>query len=244
MVNTWENTGKIFEQISRKLLNKMGIYGARRKLRFLIDNDWKYKSILGFTEIHGYLHDNEAMKLYALALSLPQIPPPIIVEIGCFVGKSSVVLGTGLKTKKGAKMYCIDPFDATEIDFFHSEFKNISGSSLQGTFENNIKKNGLLKIVHILAGKSNDMIKRVNDDIDLLFIDGDHEYYAVLNDFENFAPKVKSGGFVVLHDVYSKEDDVPEIMQGPRRVAEEKLYGSSEWAVIDYIGSLLVAQKK
>lgn len=37
--------------------------------------------------------------------------------------------------------------------------------------------------------------------IDLLFIDADHRYGAVLEDFNTFAPLVRSGGVVALHDI-------------------------------------------
>lgn len=37
--------------------------------------------------------------------------------------------------------------------------------------------------------------------IDLLFIDGDHTYDAVKADHENYAPLVRSGGFVAFHDI-------------------------------------------
>ena len=37
--------------------------------------------------------------------------------------------------------------------------------------------------------------------IDLLFIDGDHSYQAVKNDFEFYSPLVRKGGIVVFHDI-------------------------------------------
>lgn len=37
--------------------------------------------------------------------------------------------------------------------------------------------------------------------IDFLFIDGDHTYAGVKQDFENYAPLVRPGGVIALHDV-------------------------------------------
>ena len=37
--------------------------------------------------------------------------------------------------------------------------------------------------------------------LDVLFIDGDHSYEGVRADFERYAPLVRSGGIVLLHDV-------------------------------------------
>ena len=37
--------------------------------------------------------------------------------------------------------------------------------------------------------------------LDLLFIDGDHEYEAVKSDFANYGPLVCPGGLIVFHDI-------------------------------------------
>ena len=50
-------------------------------------------------------------------------------------------------------------------------------------------------------------------ELDLLYIDGDHEYEAVLSDFNKFSKFVKKDGFVVFHDSHWKE--------GVRKVVKE-----------------------
>ena len=40
-----------------------------------------------------------------------------------------------------------------------------------------------------------------NDKIDLLFIDGDHSYKGVKNDWEMYSPLVSKGGIIAFHDV-------------------------------------------
>jgi cephalosporin hydroxylase len=47
--------------------------------------------------------------------------------------------------------------------------------------------------------------------IDFLFIDGDHTYEGVRQDFELYAPLVRAGGMVALHDVGAAE--APGVMQ-------------------------------
>lgn len=56
-----------------------------------------------------------------------------------------------------------------------------------------------------------EQVKRLypDNDIDFLFIDGDHSYNGVKADYENFAPLVRPGGLIVLHDVYG----LPEVNQ-------------------------------
>lgn len=57
----------------------------------------------------------------------------------------------------------------------------------------------------LVEGNSRDettirMVKILAPKIDLLFIDGDHSYPAVKNDWENYSPLVRSEGFVVFDD--------------------------------------------
>jgi predicted O-methyltransferase YrrM len=44
-----------------------------------------------------------------------------------------------------------------------------------------------------------------NDPIDMLFIDGDHSYEGVRQDYINYSPLVRPGGMIVLHDCYGIE---------------------------------------
>jgi predicted O-methyltransferase YrrM len=46
-----------------------------------------------------------------------------------------------------------------------------------------------------------------NKKIDLLFIDGDHSYEGVKQDFEMYAPLVREGGIVAFHDIVDISDD-------------------------------------
>jgi predicted O-methyltransferase YrrM len=43
--------------------------------------------------------------------------------------------------------------------------------------------------------------------VDLLFIDGDHTYKGVREDFEMYSPLVRSGGLVVFHDIVEGPPD-------------------------------------
>ncbi|NBX76272.1 MAG: class I SAM-dependent methyltransferase [Proteobacteria bacterium] len=40
-----------------------------------------------------------------------------------------------------------------------------------------------------------------NDQIDVLFIDGDHSFNGVKADFENYSPFVRPGGLIIFHDI-------------------------------------------
>ena len=57
---------------------------------------------------------------------------------------------------------------------------------------------------HDIHGKSWDVAKEFNEEIDFLYIDGDHRFWALLADLRDWVPKVRSGGLVCGHDWTSK----------------------------------------
>lgn len=73
--------------------------------------------------------------------------------------------------------------------------------------DNNIDKVDELKDFNMIFGDTTitstvDRLKKMLNgrQIDFLFIDGDHRYEGVKNDFEKFSPLVRSGGAVGFHD--------------------------------------------
>jgi len=102
-------------------------------------------------------------------------------------------------------------------------------------------------VKNILAQKHNIDVYKKNtsesanlfDDksIDFLFIDADHSYKGVKNDFESWFPKIENGGHILLHDSTHNEWSVNKYM-----VAE--LLTRQDIKRIDTIGSITVFLKK
>ncbi len=55
-----------------------------------------------------------------------------------------------------------------------------------------------------------DLVKNNVGEIDILFIDGDHTYKGVINDFENYSKLVKKGGYIIFDD-YNDYLDSPYV---------------------------------
>lgn len=51
--------------------------------------------------------------------------------------------------------------------------------------------------------------KHLNQEIDLLFIDGDHSFDGALADLRNFSPYVTKGGWLILHDCACATNRMP-----------------------------------
>jgi predicted O-methyltransferase YrrM len=42
---------------------------------------------------------------------------------------------------------------------------------------------------------------QLNDEVDFMFIDGDHTYEGVKKDWELYSPMVRKGGVIAFHDI-------------------------------------------
>ncbi|HLG90823.1 MAG TPA: class I SAM-dependent methyltransferase [Candidatus Saccharimonadales bacterium] len=51
--------------------------------------------------------------------------------------------------------------------------------------------------------EANNFVRDLNIEFDILFIDGDHSYNGVRNDYYNHLEFVKKGGFLIFHDSVS-----------------------------------------
>lgn len=67
---------------------------------------------------------------------------------------------------------------------------------------------------------SEEIIER-NMDVDFLFIDGDHSYEGVKQDFEKYKELVSDNGIIALHDIVYHPDD-PEVVEQRREDSDAK----------------------
>ena len=197
----------------------------KRRLRTLRDrlrlNLRGYGAITGYLAIDGWLKIGEATRLFDLARALPG-PAPVVVEIGSWLGKSTVVLGRALERFPGAKLYCIDPFNADGDEFSKPTYAARSaaaGGTLLDRFKANLARNRVRTEVIPLPGYSHDVAPGFQHQIDFLFIDGNHAYDAVRRDFLDWTPKVRRGGVIAFHDVGRSNSP------GPLQVIEELIKG-------------------
>lgn len=116
----------------------------------------------------------------------------VIVEIGSFKGRSTVSFGFGCRgTSK--HVYAIDLFEGDNNIYGAGDFLKI--------FNYNVSSCGLSDYVTPMKMHSLEAAKKWDRPIDILFIDGSHEYEDVKADFFAFYPFVKPGGIIALHDI-------------------------------------------
>lgn len=215
------------------------------KLKFLGRTTFTALKLTPYIEISGFLSEAEAQKLFSSASGLKD-KSPIIVEIGSHLGKSSFVLAKALQGKGGGKLYCIDPFDGSGdiTAASHYQKKEILGKkTLFQEFMRNVKKNRLEAFIYPKQGMSHEVVKTFPDHkIDMVFIDGNHDWECVRQDFLDWTPKLKCGGVLAMHDVFATPFD--DHYDGPWRVVKEFILDNPKWIWFQLVDSLALAIKK
>jgi len=123
------------------------------------------------------------------------------VEIGVFEGKHSLSL---LKFSDTKKLYLIDPYELYDD---YAEGKKHYGvdqptlSQAKATAHQNLK--GFSDKVVWVEKYSVDAISAINERLDYVYIDGNHQANYVMADILSFVPLIKAGGVIGGHDFYN-----------------------------------------
>lgn len=153
-----------------------------------------YKNIHLAEDIDGFLTNREGQLLYSLAHACP--PLSQAVEIGSWKGKSTIWLAQGfIDNGKPGCIYAIDPHTGSS----EHQLNNASVWTFD-QFKENIKKSNVGAIIKPIVKTSSAAVNETPAAINLLFIDGAHEYEFVNEDYALYAPRLVEGGFIAFHD--------------------------------------------
>ena len=172
-----------------------------------------------FQHVEGWLTPVDGYLLYRLARDGDG--HGAIVEIGSWMGLSTAWLAAGSKAAGREHVHAIDVFDGGPM------LKDLDVIRKEGTtyhhFTGNLEGLDLFYHVEPVVAESGAAARRwAQGAIRLLFIDGDHRYPAVRQDFDLWSPHVAVGGFVVL-------DDAIEHYPGVLRLFNEALADHAHW---------------
>lgn len=166
---------------------------------------------INIESVKGFLDAEEGLELMRHAESMAAMGP--IMEIGSYCGKSTVYLGTACKKheqvlfavdhhrgseehQRGEEYHDADLFDADieRVDSFREFRKTLMRANLEDT------------VVPIVA-PSTLAAKAWSTPLSMVFIDGGHSMEAALNDYRCWSGHIKSGGLLVIHDVFPNPAD-------------------------------------
>lgn len=148
-----------------------------------------------------------------------QYPPEYnvtYVEIGCFAGGSACLI----LQRENTTVVSLDignPIDQSVVE------NNVNRLNTHNNKYTYIKGNSHHKETY-------DILMKYIEEIDVLFIDGDHSYNGVIKDFEMYSKLVKKGGYIVFDDYHDFQYS-PEVRKGvdhilPQIVDDYEIIGS------------------
>jgi predicted O-methyltransferase YrrM len=188
-----------------------------------------FKDIEMLTKNAGtYLLHLEGPLLYNLAKKCTG--KGVIVEIGSWKGRSTIWLAKGSKSGKRVRIFAIDPHTGSP------EHKKQFGKVWTfDEFRKNIKFAKVSDIITPIVKTSQDAAKRFDKPVELIFIDGAHDYLSVKQDFDLWFPKVMVGGVMAFHDT----TDIP----GPRKFVKKFVFKSRYFRNVRFANSVTYATK-
>lgn len=143
--------------------------------------------------------------LYDIATSYDSLKDLTYVEIGCYAGGSACLL----LQRPNTNVISIDLGTPMPPDVVQQNVSKL-----------NVHKNSYI----YLQGNSQtvEMVEQLKtniNEIDILFIDGDHSYQGVINDFLLYNELVTSGGYIVFDD-YNDWEHSPEVKLAVNNLVE------------------------
>lgn len=142
------------------------------------------------------------------------------LEIGAYCGGSASLVSTN---KNVTKVYSIDIGNPISKE---TPIKNVNRFKHDNCYYEYIQGDSMSNNVI-------DLVKSKIEKVDILFIDGDHTYNAVINDFNNYKDLVNEGGFIVFDD-YNDKKHSPQVFPAVNDIV--KTLDTDEYEII---GSLV-----
>ena len=199
--------------------------------------DFRIATILRQAELtYGESHPS---KLIAMMAIFADLPPGDVVEIGCFLGKTAVVLTMLAQHFKIGAVLCVDPWSRQESVqkdspalvrampgsddwemLFIGFIANVAAVAEAGRFnylrQPSVEAEVIYRDKTPIASAEFGSVP-YSGRLALIHIDGNHDYASVKADYEAWRPHMQPGGWVVLDDYCWLHGD------GPKRLGDEVL---------------------
>jgi len=194
-------------------------------------------------EATGFMPADEGTELFNQACFALLHGPAL--EIGTYCGKSAIYLGAAASLV-GGTVLTVDHHLGSEEHQPGSEYHDASlvdprfnRFDTLGRFRETLAGAGLEEYVVAIVGRSTTVAALWNTALAMLFIDGGHSDEAAQNDYSGWAPWVRAGGRLLIHDVFP---DPADGGQAPYRVFRRAL-DSGAFEERGVVGSLRVLER-
>jgi predicted O-methyltransferase YrrM len=191
-----------------------------------------------FDSIKGFLAHEEGLFLYELTKKY--CLKNFAVEVGSYCGKSACYIGQACKENKTYLM-TIDHHRGSEEqqygeEYFDPDEYNYDKEIVDTlpTLLKNIQKYRFEEVILPVVNSSELASKEIENNIDLVFIDGSHTFESARKDYVSWKNKIRIGGILAIHDVYDSE---VEGGQAPKEIYEKAL--SENFKLLKRVNSLV-----
>ena len=191
-----------------------------------------------FDSIKGFLAHEEGLFLYELTKKY--CLKNFAVEVGSYCGKSACYIGQACKENKTYLM-TIDHHRGSEEqqygeEYFDPDEYNYDKEIVDTlpTLLKNIQKFRFEEVILPVVNSSELASKEIENNIDLVFIDGSHTFESARKDYVSWKNKIRIGGILAIHDVYDSE---VEGGQAPKEIYEKAL--SQNFKLLKRVNSLV-----
>lgn len=156
----------------------------------------------------------------------------VAVEIGVFEGVNTALIAEHILDD--GKLYAIDPFFKGKFGICYSKLITLGY----------LKKKKVSKKIILIEKLSFDAVQEVPNNIDFIFIDGDHSWKGIEKDWNDWSFKLKTNGIIAMHDtVLSPVIHAKEKLDSMRFFDEVILF-DDRYEVIDKVDSLHILKRK
>lgn len=169
----------------------------------------------------------------------------LIAEIGTYCGKSTIYLAAAASLA-GQFVLTVDHHRGSEENQpgweYHDPDLVDPAVGLLDTLpclRATLAASGLERHVIVVVGRSADVARMWHEPLGMLFIDGGHTDVAAMADYEGWAPRIRLGGALAIHDVFP---DPADGGQAPYRVYLRAL-ASRAFREVSVTGSLRVLER-
>lgn len=184
---------------------------------------------LAFSEtIRGFTYGVDSIELARCAYALPR--DCVIVEVGAFFGRATVVLAGARKLRGDGLVHAIDAFDENVGDEYsipyYREAVARSGITMLQYFLNTLRQADVSNWVKLHIGRAEDIGERWRRPVDMIYMTADQSIAGARLLWDLYVPHVRRGGTVVLDN--ATETDEPECadFDGHRLLAREMMCSS------------------
>ena len=159
--------------------------------------------------VKGFLDAAEGGALHRAALA----GAGACLEVGSYCGKSTIYLGTGCRLRGGV-LYALDHHAGSEEhqpgEAYHDPALYDARAGRMDSFpefRRNVRAAGLEQVVVPLVAPSALVARHWSMPLGLVFIDGAHSEAAAFADYRGWAPQLRVGGVLAIHDIFLDPDE-------------------------------------